>query len=325
MIAKTREALKKLEFGILELLIGALMVIGLIGYFSGVPADLDWIDHTVSFIIFSYLFYKLNVTSILFGKTSRFANLIIIISYFSLFFKDIISYTSLDAFNFKVLKFVDNIYIFFSNNLFITNIVTFYIGSIGILIISIYLAKKIKNKFIKFLSIFILLLGFYYFVYNIILEWLEFTIDDPVIATGIVFFVYGIAKQHKKFHAGNFIFKIGDFSSKWYGRFVSLFHYKKTLPLAISGLLILHALSDLGVFAYSLTFLRENSYLEFLSNEHVPFLKLFLSDAENLYSSALIPLFIDYLLNALSLFISLLIPIIVWVRIFSQKELHFNR
>ena len=113
MIAKTREALKKLEFGILELLIGALMVIGLIGYFSGVPADLDWIDHTVSFIIFSYLFYKLNVTSILFGKTSRFANLIIIISYFSLFFKDIISYTSLDAFNFKVLKFVDNIYIFF--------------------------------------------------------------------------------------------------------------------------------------------------------------------------------------------------------------------
>ena len=187
MIAKTREALKKLEFGILELLIGALMVIGLIGYFSGVPADLDWIDHTVSFIIFSYLFYKLNVTSILFGKTSRFANLIIIISYFSLFFKDIISYTSLDAFNFKVLKFVDNIYIFFSNNLFITNIVTFYIGSIGILIISIYLAKKIevshpsflyavypkqiKNKFIKFLSIFILLLGFYYFVYKSKIEW----------------------------------------------------------------------------------------------------------------------------------------------------------
>ena len=124
MIAKTREALKKLEFGILELLIGALMVIGLIGYFSGVPADLDWIDHTVSFIIFSYLFYKLNVTSILFGKTSRFANLIIIISYFSLFFKDIISYTSLDAFNFKVLKFVDNIYIFFSNNTikFLSNI-----------------------------------------------------------------------------------------------------------------------------------------------------------------------------------------------------------
>src|SRR3989338_7102859 len=313
MIAKTREALKKLEFGILELLIGALMVIGLIGYFSGVPADLDWIDHTVSFIIFSYLFYKLNVTSILFGKTSRFANLIIIISYFSLFFKDIISYTSLDAFNFKVLKFVDNIYIFFSNNLFITNIVTFYIGSIGILIISIYLAKKIevshpsflyavypkqiKNKFIKFLSIFILLLGFYYFVYNIILEWLEFTIGDPVIATGIVFFVYGIAKQHKKFHAGNFIFKIGDFSSKWYGRVVSLFHYKKTLPLAISGLFIMHA----------------------------PFLKLFFGDAQGLPILSTISLLVAYLLNALSLVIFLIIPVIVWAKMFSQKEFHFSR
>ena len=140
MIAKTREALKKLEFGILELLIGALMVIGLIGYFSGVPADLDWIDHTVSFIIFSYLFYKLNVTSILFGKTSRFANLIIIISYFSLFFKDIISYTSLDAFNFKVLKFVDNIYIFFSNNLFITNIVIQkHVMSLNMIVFGVYI------------------------------------------------------------------------------------------------------------------------------------------------------------------------------------------
>ena len=94
MIAKSKEVFRKLEFGIVEFLVGALMLIGLIGYFGSIPADLDWIDHTVSFILFSYLFYKLNITSILFGKTSKFANLIIIISYFSLFFKDIISYTS---------------------------------------------------------------------------------------------------------------------------------------------------------------------------------------------------------------------------------------
>ena len=106
MISKAKEVLRKLEFGILEFFVGALMIIGLIGYFGTVPADLDWIDHTVSFILFSYLFYKLDITSILFGKTSKFANLIIVISYFSLFFKDIISYTSLDVFKFKVIKFV---------------------------------------------------------------------------------------------------------------------------------------------------------------------------------------------------------------------------
>ena len=341
MIAKTKEVLKKLEFGIVELLVGALMVIGLVGYFASVPADLDWIDHTISFILFSYLFYKLKITSILFGKTSRFANAAIIISYFSLFFKDIISYTALNAFKFTVIKFVDYFYIFFSKNLSLTNLVTFYIGILGIFTISIYITKKmeishpsflyaiylkqIKIRLIKFLSVFILLLGFYYFIYNIILEWLEFVIDDPVIAIGIVFFIYKIARHHEKFHPNNFIFKIGEFSSGWYSRFVSLFHYKKTLPLAISGLLILHALSDLGVFAYSMVFSKENFYFEFLKEEHAPFLRLFLEDAKNMPSFAVIPLFLGYLLNALSLIIFLLIPVIVWTGLFSQKGLHFNR
>lgn len=341
MLAKTKEVLRKLEFGILELFLGALMVIGLLGYFSGVSADLDWIDHTISFILFTYLFYRLNITSVLFGKTSKSANLIIVISYFSLFFKDIISYTLVDAFKFKVITFVDNFYLFFSGNLPLTNLITFYIGILGILTISAYLAKKIeishpsllyalhgdksKNKAVKFLSIFASLLGFYYFVYNIILEWLEFTIDDPVIAAGIVFFIYKIAKHHEKFHPGNFVFKIGDFSSKWYARFISLFHYKKTLPLAISGLLILHALSDLGVFAYSMTFSKENFYLEFLKESHTPFLKLFLDDVQNVPFFAAVPLLITYLLNSISLVVLLLMPAIVWVSMFSQKPLHMHR
>jgi len=341
MISTAKGVIKKLELGIIEFLVGALMVIGLIGYFGSVPADLDWIDHTVSFMLFSYLFYKLNITSILFGKTSRFANSIIIVSYFSLFFKDIISYTELDAFKFRLISFVDYFYAFFRDNLLITNIATFYLGIIGIFLISLYLAKKIeishpsflyaifqrqfRNKIVKFISIFVILLGFYHFVYNTILEWLEFVIDDPVVAAGVVFYIFSIAKHYRKFHRNNFVFKIGNFSSGLYSKFVSLFHYKKTLPLAISGLLILHALSDLGVFAYSLTFLKENSYLEHLGNEHAPFLNLFLEDLKSLPSSAIVPLFIDYFLNALSLIIFLIIPIVVWAGMFLHKQFHFSR
>ena len=341
MPGKIKDAIKKLEFGVMEFLVGALMVIGLVGYFGSVPADLDWIDHTVSFVLFSYLFYKLNITSILFGRTSKPANAAIIVSYFSLFFKDIISYTALDAFKFKVIKFVDYFYSFIYGNTPIANIATFYIGITGIFIASLYLSRKIeishpsflyaiyrkkfKNSILKFLAIFISLLGFYYFVYSAILEWLEFAIDDPVIAAGIIFFVYKITKHHQKFHADNFIFKIGNFSTALYSRFVSLFHYKRTLPLAISGLLILHALSDLGVFAYSLIFLKENFYLEFLRYGHAPFLKLFLEDIKNAPGFAIMPLFIVYLLNAISLVIFLLIPVIVWARMLSQREFNFGR
>jgi len=341
MIAKTKEVLKKLEFGLLELFIGFFMIIGLIGYFGRLPADFDWIDHTVAFLMFSYFFYILNITSILFGKTNKAANLLLVVSFFSLFFKDVISYTEANAFKFKIIMFVDNFYAFFSNNLSLTNFATFYFGVAGILIVSIYLTKKIeishpsflyaiaknhfKNGLMKFIAIFLSLLSFYYFVYNPILEWLEFVLDDPIVLVGIIFFAVTIAKHHYKFHKKHIIFRIGNLVWGWYRRFISLFHYKKTLPLAISGLLILHALSDLGVFAYSLVFFKENFYLEFLRDEHVPFLKLFLSDLKIVPSSVGIPLLIAYLLNALSLIIFLLIPIIVWVRMFSQKELHFKR
>ena len=120
------------------------MVIGLVGYFGTLPADLDWIDHTVAFLMFSYFFYILDITSILFGKTSKTANFLIVISYLSLFFKDILSYTQVNAFKFKVLTFVDGLYLFFNSNLTLTNIVTFYIGLGGILITSYYLTRKME-------------------------------------------------------------------------------------------------------------------------------------------------------------------------------------
>ncbi|MBI2542091.1 hypothetical protein HYV80_05265 [Candidatus Woesearchaeota archaeon] len=340
-MASIKETFRKLEFGMLDLLVGTLMVVGLIGYFGSVNADLDWIDHTVSFILFSYLFYKMDITSILFGKTSKFANFTIIISYFSLFFKDVISYTKVDAFRFRAITFVNEFYLFFSNNAAVADLAAFYLGIAGICIAGIYITKKIevshpsllyavhqkkiKSNSIRFFSIFILLLAFYYFVYNMALEWLEFVIDDPVIAAGIIFFAYKITKHYQKFHPGNFVFRIGEFSTGMYKKFISMFHYKKTLPLAISGLLILHAMADLGVFAYTLIFSKENFYLELLDGEHAPFLKLFMEDTKNLPSASAVPLAIAYAFNAMSLAIFFIIPVAVWARMFCQKGLHLKR
>ena len=178
MIRKTREVLKKLEFGMLELLVGLLMVAGLIGYFWFVPADIEWLDHTVSFILFSYLFYKVGITSLLFGHRSRNIEKLIVVSYFLLFFKDIIIYTKQTAFKFTVLKFVDYFYVFFSSNEFVSVFMTFYIGILGLVIAAVYITrnmvighpsflfafkqKPFKNNAFKFLAVFVALLGFYY-------------------------------------------------------------------------------------------------------------------------------------------------------------------
>src|SRR3989338_4543222 len=118
MIKKTKEVLRKLEFGVLELVLGILMVIGILGYLHQSIADLDWIDHTISFTLFSYLFYKMNITSILFGKTNKKANLAITLCFFTLFFKNIFAYTEEAAFQFIFLKFIDGIYLFLRSNFF---------------------------------------------------------------------------------------------------------------------------------------------------------------------------------------------------------------
>ena len=341
MIGKIKEAAKKLEIGIAELFVGFFMIIGLIGYFGHLPADLDWIDHTVAFLMFSYFFYILDITSLLYGKTSKKANILIVISYLLLFFKAVYSYTEVSAYKVLFLKFINVFYDFLSQNLLFVDITTFYAGTIGIFLASIYITrnievshpsflyalhkKRFKNKVTKFIFIFLALLAFYYLIYNPILEWLEFVLDDPIVLIGIIYFIISIARHHHKFDKKHVIFTLGDLVWGWYNKGISLFHYKKTLPLAISGLLIMHALADLGVFAYSLVFTKENFYFDFLRSEHVPFLKLFLEDAKNIPSPAAISLLIIYLLNALSLIVFLLIPVVVWTSLISQKKLHFNR
>ena len=107
MITRTKEILKKLEIDVLELVIGALMILSLVGYFWPVTPDSDWFEHTVSFIVFSYLFYKVGVSSLLLGYKSKKVDLLIIFSYFILFLKDILIYTEFYTSKFDYLKIVD--------------------------------------------------------------------------------------------------------------------------------------------------------------------------------------------------------------------------
>ena len=341
MIKKTREVIEKLEFGFIELFVGFFMLIGLVGYFGSLPADWDWLDHTVSFIMFTYFFYILDITSIIFGKRSRIVNLIISVSYLSIFFKDIIAYTGASAFGFTFLKFINHAYMFLAENIFLATVISIYLGLLGLAISAAYISRNIEishpsllyavykkplaGKIPKFLIAFLLFLAFYYIIYNPILEWLEFVLDDPIIVVGIAYYIVKIARHHRKFHESHLISKVGNLVWTWYRKFISLFHYRKTLPLAITGILILHGVSDIGVFAYSLIFGGKSLYLEFLDSSHASFWELFRSDAVHANPITAIFLSAAYFFNALSLLIFFLIPLIVWIRMFSQKELHLNR
>ena len=364
MIRKSKEVVSKLELGVLELLLGLFIFIGVIGYFVDIPADLEWLDHSISFVLFTYLFYKLDITNILFGKTIKRINFAIVISFFALFFINIIAFTEELAFRYVFLKFLDNFnYILLNKfSLDLINLGSFYAGIIGLLLITIYLVLKIKvqkpsliyavtknfarNKTLsKFIVIFISLLGFFYFIYNPILEWLEFTLDDPIVIVGLIYFISRVVKHKQKFETHNFVFKIGDISEKLYKKFISLFHYKKTLPLAVSGLIVLHALTDLAAFAITFIVGTKTFFIERLFRsstllggqeaflrqfaDHRSFIHLFTTDINLLPSGGdeifSFMLLIVYAFNALSLVGFLVIPIVAWSKLFLNKAIHLSR
>src|SRR3989338_27809 len=329
--------LKKFEMGMLELIFGALMVIGIIGYFSHVAPDLDWLDHTISFALFTYLFFRLRVSSILFGKRDAKTDGLIVLSFFLLFFKDILAYTlSASDYSFWALNALRD---YFGANQGVITDITFHLGVLGLVVASSIASKSIiahpslgyaitqgreNGRVFRGIFGFVLLLAFYYFVYNSVLEWLEFVLDDPIIVLGLLFYLHSLVLRKERFHTSSFVFRIGDFSEGIYTRFVSLFHFRKTLALGVMGLLILHALSDLGVYAYTLSFGQDNFYLEQLGEERLSFMEWWEADSKVLPSLSL-PLGMLYALNGLALWMLLAVPIVVWWKMTRRQALSPNR
>ena len=96
------------------------------------------------------------------------------------------------------------------------------------------------------------------------------------------------------------------------------------MSLAISGLVVLHALSDFGVFFYSYAFNGHNAYLDELGSQ-TTFLEGYRNDMTNLSQSYKYPLALIYILNALSLAFFFIIPIIIWAHLFLQRTFHIRR
>ena len=347
MLSSIHKFLKEFKIGFIELCLALLMIIGLIGYFWIVPGDLEWLDHTISFTAFTILFYRLSITSILFGKRYKRVDAIIVISYFLLFFKDILIYTDEIADKLVILGFIKPAYYFLLHNKSLIDFLPSFIAFIGIIFTALYSTYKINivkpsmiNAIVpveflntgmiarikKFTIIFVLLISFYYFVYNLVLEWLEFTFDDPIVFVGIIYFFHKLHLHRERFHKDNFILKIGDFSETLYRRFIALFHYRKTLYIGISGLLVLHILSDLGIYLVSYTTWLNNIYIAYLGEGHTKIITLLAKDISlNMPVFIKVGIFLIYLFNIIAIFALLLLPVFLWYNLFKQREFRINR
>jgi hypothetical protein len=177
-----------------------------------------------------------------------------------------------------------------------------------------------KNKLLErcFMTL-LVFFGFFVMVFNMMMEWLAMAIDATIILLGLLFWSVLLIRHKVSVH--KFIDKASNFADEKYEWFLDHFRYKETFLLGIVGLLILHLLTDLGVFFVSyLTGIRDPLYAAALSVKFETVwevLAAHLAGADFLLACAVIVMFCLNIVGYLLLFCS---PVLIWYALFERRH-----
>jgi hypothetical protein len=121
----------------------------------------------------------------------------------------------------------------------------------------------------------------------------------------------------------SFLKKVSDYAEEFYERFVSLFHSRKTITIAVAGLLVLHLLVEIGNFIIPYTTgLFYSWYFEQLGAGHTP---LGLLMAGDFAMAGTIPLQLGvlavYLLNVFAVLALFFGPAYAWLYLYNKRRL----
>jgi len=349
------QIITKLEVGVEELVLLILVAIKFLDIFGFFPTDAGYIEKIISWTCMAYLLYKASLSDIFFGNKSIKLDIAIIFAYFMLLFKDLIEVARLSI---DSAYFLKPLYRFLLKNYQAYEVSTFFIGAILLLIIAIYVALKLEIKgpsimhilhedgtptrsvsktFVRFLSSYLILCGFFIIVFNLIMEWLTIAIDTPLVLIVVFAYIFILLKHHEKFHVDSFLFKVGDITDSFYEEFVKFFQHKSLILFAISGMLILHSMTEIGAFTFpALTGTDNEMYGESLDSgahrvifnmipttlsffgKEVKEPSLFAESVENESFTRSIEIWFLYFLNIFALISLLFIPGLLWYRIFKR-------
>ena len=343
----------KIAHRIEELILVMLILLNILDFLELLPGDIDFLKKIISWTLLGYLLYKVDLTNILFGRKEAIRNkhldLFILIAYFSLIVKNLTNYAvslceptrlagklicvgEIDLFSRLIGQIVAIAPLL--DKLF------FYVGGIILVLISFYLLGfEIKKPSLmsilheegpppshfgkltlRFLSIFFILISFFVIVFNLMLEWLAMAVDAPLLMLGIFFYLFIIIRHHKKFNTENFLYKIGNFGENFYEHFIGLFHYKETIFLGVSAMLVLHLLTDVGNFIIPYIIGKKDLlYFQQLGAGHTPIISLLFADIIKVTGLSKLGLVWAYSFNILAMLFLLILPGFIWYKLYHRR------
>ncbi|MCK4521948.1 MAG: hypothetical protein KAU20_05205, partial [Nanoarchaeota archaeon] len=179
----------------------------------------------------------------------------------------------------------------------------------------------LRRKLERVIVTFLVLSFFFIVVFNLVMEWLAIAVDASLLVVAFFFYMFTMFRTHyKKLHPESFLYKVGDVGENFYEDFIGLFHSKERIFLGISGLLVLHLLTDVANFIIPyLAGFRDILYFGHLGAGHDPIYLLFLKDA------ALVPTLLQkaciswiYIFNIFGMLFLLILPAYIWYKLYKR-------
>ncbi|MEK6867225.1 MAG: hypothetical protein AABX98_00235, partial [Nanoarchaeota archaeon] len=246
---------------------------------------------------------------------------------------------------------------FFAENQVFVEKMAFMLGGISLIILSIYCAyttkikpssflhvlhgdtKRFHKKPLRAIAIFLSFCFFFLFIFQLMVEWLGVVIDAPIAFLGIIVTFLVMIRFRHLFGVKHIIAKIGETGEDLYKEFISLFHTPYGVALGLAGILILHMITDFGIYILSYTiFQHEMLYFDqgpvFFAAHHMPLfsiLDLFVENKVSLFfydlAHATSPIMIGttfwiYFFNIIAIIFLFFAPAYMWWVMFKRKKAH---
>ena len=342
--------MQRLEIGFEEFILVTLIVLDVLDFTEILPGDADYIKKIISWTVLSFVLFHVSITKVILGRRQRIVDIALIVSFFLLILKDMVGFANA-AFIEIQGTFVTDLYAYIIQHNQLFEVQFFLVGIILLTIISIYLAineevfspsflaiihfhpSKSKNLF-KILGRAIMtnltLLAFFIIIFNLMMEWLAIAVDALIIVMTILFIIFLLIKHKERITPPKLMYDITESSEKFYEKFINLFHYKKTILLGISGMLILHILTELGNFLVPyITGIHDAIYFGNFYEGHYPLFNIIPSETKSLFQmqAAALPLqsqiviAAGMILNIIAVLYLILLPTFIWLHMFKHRKL----
>ncbi|MFT4312082.1 MAG: fibronectin type III domain-containing protein [Candidatus Woesearchaeota archaeon] len=194
-----------------------LVILNTLDFAGMIPGYLDWVKKIISWLLLLLLLYKVDLTKVLFNYTKQWLNVTLLGAMFLMHLQGLIQFAQALRFDART-AFVFDLYQWILANEYVFSVILFSIGTGTLLLISLYIgffmpiregslyftlsrhphAHTVLQKIKRSVITFILLMIFFFTIFNRMMEWLAIAIDAAVFMLALIILLAAILQT--KFH-----------------------------------------------------------------------------------------------------------------------------